>query len=208
MYPVVIKIGGSLYPHVLSIITTIKKSKRPCLIIPGGGEGADAIRAQDLSDDVAHWMAVLAMEQYGWYLSGFGLPVHQPDLHSLMIPSDQRVLLPYQYLREIDSFPDALPHSWDVTSDSISLFFAHRLSLPLLILKSIDRIRIDHNEVSSITCDSTTHNVASATNDLDRFFLPYANSLSVPVTIVNGQYPERIVAALHEKEVFGTKINF
>jgi len=201
MKAIVIKLGGSLYPHVPSIVTAVKSSKRPCLIITGGGSFADAVRAKDLCDDTAHWMAILAMEQYGRYVAGFGLPVQKPGLHSLMIPSDQRVLLPYQYLREIDSLPGALPHSWDVTSDSISLFFAHRLSLPLLILKSIDRIRIDGKEMSYIT--SAT---GSRTDDLDAFFLPYANSLSVSITIVNGQYPERVFAALHEKEVIGTKM--
>ncbi|MDR2854650.1 MAG: uridylate kinase [Methanomicrobiales archaeon] len=201
MHPVVIKIGGSLYPHVPSIITAVKESKRPCLIIAGGGAWADRVRAKNLPDDTAHWMAVFAMEKYGRYISEYGVPVEQPDSHSLMIPSDQRVLLPYQYLHEVDSFPGALPHSWDVTSDSISLFFAHRLSLPLLILKSIDRIRIDGKEASHITSA-----MRSRTDDLDAFFLPYAHSLSVPITIVNGQYPERVFAALCEKEVIGTKI--
>jgi len=204
MQPVVIKLGGSLYPHAASIIKVIKDSKRPCLIVPGGGAGADIIRAQDLSDEAAHWMAILAMEQYGWYLSECGIPVQQPHSNSLMIPTDQHILLPYQYLREIDSLPDALPHSWDVTSDSISLFFAHRLSLPLLILKSIDRIAIDGKEVSCIT--HAKNSVIPATDDLDAFFLPYAHSLSVPVTIVNGQHPDRVRAALGEREVVGTKI--
>jgi aspartokinase-like uncharacterized kinase len=205
MQPVIIKLGGSLYPHAESIIKVIKDSKHPCLIVPGGGAGADIIRTQDLSDQAAHWMAILAMEQYGWYLSEFGISVHQPDTYSLKTPTDQRILLPYQYLREVDSLPDALPHSWDVTSDSISLFFAHRLSLPLLILKSIDRICIDGKQISSIT--HATSSVIPTTNDLDAFFLPYAYSLSVPVTIVNGQYPDRIRAALDEKEVIGTKIS-
>ena len=201
MQAVVIKLGGSLYSHVPTIITAVKNSRRPCLIIPGGGAFADAVREKDLSDDTAHWMAILAMEEFGRYVSKLGLPIHQPRLHSLRIPSDQQVLLPYQYLREIDSLPGALPHSWDVTSDSISLFFAHRLSLPLLILKSIDRIRIDEKEMSYITAGTRT-----TTDDLDAFFLPYANSLSVPITIINGKYPDRIFAALHEKEVIGTKI--
>jgi len=205
MQPVVIKLGGSLYPHVASIIKVIKDSKRPCLIVPGGGAGADLIRTQNLSDQAAHWMAILAMEQYGWYLSEFGISVQQPHSYSLMIPTDQRILLPYQYLREVDSLPDALPHSWDVTSDSISLFFAHRLSLPLLILKSIDRICIDESQVSCITHAASS--IIPTTSDLDAFFLPYAHSLSVPITIVNGQYPDRVRAALDEKEVIGTKIN-
>ena len=201
MQPVVIKLGGSLFPYAESIIKVIKTVKRPCLIVPGGGAGADLIRTQNLSDEAAHWMAILAMEEYGLHLSKFGISVQKPHSYSLTRPTDQQILLPYQYLREVDSLPDALPHSWDVTSDSISLFFAHRLSLPLLILKSIDRIKIDGKEVSYITTPTI-----SKTNDLDAFFLPYADSLSVPVTIVNGQYPDRVSAALDEKEVIGTKI--
>ena len=192
--PIVIKLGGSLYPHAASVTQAIKESQRPCLIVGGGGAGADALRAQDLDDDAAHWMAILAMEQYGWYLSSFGIPVVEPS-DSIAIPTDQRICLPYYFLYKTDP----LPHSWDVTSDSISLFIADRLNLPLLILKSIDRIRINAKETDIITQPGQT-------DDLDAYFLSYACSLSVQVTIINGQDPQRIKMALDGVKVPGTVI--
>ena len=66
------KIGGGLLAHqgcldvVLAVIADVAR-ERPLLIVPGGGPFADAVRAQDdrlgLSDEAAHWMAVLAMDQ-------------------------------------------------------------------------------------------------------------------------------------------------
>ena len=46
----------------------------PVAIVPGGGTFADAVRDTDhrlhLADDTAHWMAVLAMDQYAHLLAG------------------------------------------------------------------------------------------------------------------------------------------
>ena len=43
------------------------------LVVPGGGPMADLVREiysrGDLSQEAAHWMAVLAMEQYGHFLA-------------------------------------------------------------------------------------------------------------------------------------------
>jgi hypothetical protein len=69
----VVKIGGGLLAHdgcldrVLSTIADVAADDS-VLIVPGGGPFADAVRDQDrrvgLSDDAAHWMAVLGMDQY------------------------------------------------------------------------------------------------------------------------------------------------
>ena len=68
----VVKVGGGLLGHdgsldaVLSALTEMARDER-LVIVPGGGPFADAVRAQDavstLSDDAAHWMAILAMDQ-------------------------------------------------------------------------------------------------------------------------------------------------
>ncbi len=68
----VVKIGGGLLAHdgcldaVLTVIGEMAREHR-LLIVPGGGPFADAVRAQDerlgLSDQAAHWMAVLGMDQ-------------------------------------------------------------------------------------------------------------------------------------------------
>src|SRR5262245_8895583 len=67
---VVVKLGGSVLAHstyfddALAALAAAGKSRR-LLVIPGGGPFADSVRAVDrqhrLSDDAAHWMAILAM---------------------------------------------------------------------------------------------------------------------------------------------------
>ncbi|MFW9771652.1 MAG: hypothetical protein ACFFEO_05740, partial [Candidatus Thorarchaeota archaeon] len=53
------------------------------------------------------------------------------------------IFLPYKYLK----MKDKLPHSWDVTSDSITLFLAHEFSLDkCFLIKDIDGI-IDINQL-------------------------------------------------------------
>ncbi|NOR16782.1 amino acid kinase, partial [candidate division WOR-3 bacterium] len=70
------------------------------LIIPGGAVFADNVRSFQetscISGDAAHWMAILAMEQYAYYLSDIsGLPltndleIHEPGVN---------ILLPYTIL--------------------------------------------------------------------------------------------------------------
>ena len=70
----VVKIGGGLLAHEGCsryrpgrCIADVAR-ERPLLIVPGGGPFADAVRDQDerlrLTDDAAHWMAVLGMDQY------------------------------------------------------------------------------------------------------------------------------------------------
>ena len=69
----VVKLGGGLLADavrldaVLARIAAAAPSHR-LLVVPGGGPFADAVREVDrrlrLSDDAAHWMAVLAMDQH------------------------------------------------------------------------------------------------------------------------------------------------
>jgi aspartokinase-like uncharacterized kinase len=139
----VVKIGGSLLQHVeefdrvLAVVADLGRTRR-LLIVPGGGPFADAVRAVDarvgLSDAAAHWMAVLAMDQHALLIAE-RLPhsalvtsapeIVQAESHAL-IP----VLAPYRWLRDADP----LPHSWDVTSDSIAAWCAGAVGAPQLVL--------------------------------------------------------------------------
>ena len=60
-------------PFWLNNIFTYPK-KGTCIIVPGGGEFADQIRVSqkyfNFSDEIAHKMALLAMSQYGYFLTG------------------------------------------------------------------------------------------------------------------------------------------
>ncbi|MCP8314248.1 MAG: hypothetical protein H3Z53_07755, partial [archaeon] len=73
----VIKIGGSLAEEPNSLVQlcreliTISKNYG-LIIVPGGGKFADTVRYLynkfNLSDEIAHEMAILAMDQYGLLL--------------------------------------------------------------------------------------------------------------------------------------------
>jgi aspartokinase-like uncharacterized kinase len=108
------------------------------LVVPGGGPFADAVRDVErcvgLSDSAAHWAAVLAMNQCAHvlaaHLPGADLtenPLRRPPAHH--IP----VLAPYTWLRSTDP----LPHSWDVTSDSIAAHVARVTGARRLILMKL-----------------------------------------------------------------------
>ncbi|MDO5846464.1 MAG: uridylate kinase [Methanocorpusculum sp.] len=125
----VVKIGGSLIDAVRPVMNEVISAGVPVLIVPGGGIFADAVRAQNPDDDAAHWEAIASMNRYGRFLSTFGAPVTD----ALAMPdAGTAVFLPETVLRRADP----LPHSWDVTSDSIALWAAGRLGAPLLLVKS------------------------------------------------------------------------
>nr|WP_319538941.1 uridylate kinase [uncultured Methanospirillum sp.] len=188
--PLVIKIGGSLLPHAAEIISTILESGISALILPGGGIFADAVRETGTDGTIAHWMAIAGMEQYGWFLSGFGIEVTEDPEFS----DKPRILLPYQYFRE----RDPLPHTWDVTSDTISAWLADHLGAELLVLKSIDQIR-----AAGVPLDQISSQVE--TQDLDPLFIPYILHHSISGMIINGTFPERIVKALRGETIVGTR---
>ena len=130
--PFVMKIGGSLIDQVPGIARALLSSPCPVLIIPGGGPFANLVRTLHAPDNESHWMAVLGMEQYGWYIASFGIS-SSPDLQ---VPERPTVLLPYALMQK----EDPLPHHWDITSDTIAAWVAYRLGLDLVILKSVDGI--------------------------------------------------------------------
>jgi 5-(aminomethyl)-3-furanmethanol phosphate kinase len=187
--PLVIKIGGSLLPHSMMIIRTILESNLKILILPGGGIFADAVRETGADGSIAHWMAIAGMEQYGWLLSGFG--VETTD--RIEFSDKPQVLLPYRFFRE----RDPLPHTWDVTSDTIGAWLADHLKADLLLLKSIDRIRANEVPLNRIT-------ESLETPDLDPLFIPYILDHSISGKIINGSIPDRIAYALKGRAVMGT----
>ena len=143
MVEIVVKMGGGLLAHAdhfEAVVETIGAAarERPLLVVPGGGPFADAVRAVDgrvhVSDAAAHWMAVLAMDQYAHLiadrLAGGTVVADRravaPALEARQVP----VLAPFQWMRKADP----LPHSWDVTSDSIAAWIAGELAARKLVL--------------------------------------------------------------------------
>lgn len=104
------------------------------VVVPGGGRFADEVRRADrrfaLADSAAHWMAILAMDQYGHLLAGLASGAVLARSRRELAPGGLNVLAPSAWLLRADP----LPHSWDVTSDSIAAWFARVLGARRLML--------------------------------------------------------------------------
>jgi aspartokinase-like uncharacterized kinase len=189
--PLIVKVGGSLYHQMPDLIPIFKASKRPLLLIPGGGPFADLVRRVKVDNNTAHWMAVSAMEQYGFFIASFGISTTD----FISTPLTTTVFLPYRYLR----LTDPLPHTWDVTSDTIAAWVAHALHHDLLILKSVDGIFIKGIFQVQVTRPIET-------DVIDPFFIPFVAQNSVRATIINGAQPERVEKYLKGDLVLRTDI--
>ncbi|MFX0062095.1 MAG: hypothetical protein ACFFC7_07890 [Candidatus Hermodarchaeota archaeon] len=126
-----VKIGGSVIAFPIQLrrlCDLLNKSNYNMLIVPGGGPFADTVRETDskyrLKSATAHWMAILGMDQFALLLSDL-LPNAQVIEKPQIIKKGLAILRPAVFLEKTDP----LPHSWDVTSDSITAYFAHLLNL-------------------------------------------------------------------------------
>ncbi len=139
----VVKVGGGVLAHrehFDAALASIGAAARDCrlLVVPGGGPFADAVREADrrlrLPDDAAHWMAVLAMDQYAHLvaarLAGSVIVEEPREIATALSAGHVPVLAPSRWLRKADP----LPHAWTVTSDSIAAWVAGRVGARRLVL--------------------------------------------------------------------------
>ncbi|MFZ2073579.1 MAG: uridylate kinase [Methanoregula sp.] len=187
----VVKLGGSLTSHAADIIPVLRAARRPLLIVPGGGAFADLVRQSGSEADAAHWMACAAMDQYGRLLAAQGIKTTT----RLAVPQHPRVLLPYCALRRYDP----LPHSWDITSDTIAAWVAGRLGGDLLVLKSVDGITAAGKLLTLVKKPVTT-------NVVDPYFIPYVLEHRIRAFILNGTDTTRICRWFEGERVCATGI--
>ena len=139
----VVKVGGGLLSKAgaLDLVTealTAFSPRRRLVIVPGGGPFADAVRTMfrriKIGEDAAHWMAVLGMDQYAHVLAarlpGAVLVEQQAEIAAARQAGRLPVLAPYRWVRAADP----LPHSWDITSDSIAAWIAGMLGARRIVL--------------------------------------------------------------------------
>jgi aspartokinase-like uncharacterized kinase len=139
----VVKVGGSLAARpddLLRVGGAIAKaaSKHALVVVPGGGPFAEQVRAFDkthgLSADSAHWMAIMGMDQFAFALSdviaGSQIVEDRMAMQTAHAAGRVPVLAPSRWLRATDE----LPHSWDVTSDSLAAYLATLLGADQLVL--------------------------------------------------------------------------
>ncbi len=143
MADVVIKVGGALmrdaeaFRCAAAALGQLRRDAR-VVLVPGGGPFADAVRDADrklgLGCDAAHWMAVMAMDQYAHLLGARiprGVVIWNPSrIAAAHTAGRVPVLAPYRWLRRADP----VSHSWDATSDTIAAWIAITLGAAHLVL--------------------------------------------------------------------------
>ncbi len=177
---IVIKLGGSLINTAKKIVKDIlfysESAGETILLVPGGSIFADTVRRLDPSQEAAHWMAVLAMEQYAYYLAdGTGAIL----IDRLKIPEKGTyILLPYNLLKENDE----LPHTWDVTSDTIAAWVAFNLGARFIKITDVDGIYLNgmlQNEVNA-------RDISGIKTCVDAQFPNYLMEKKMNCEIING----------------------
>lgn len=139
----VVKIGGRLAsdPALLRQVgrdVACLAVETTLVVIPGGGPFADAVREADrrlgLPPSTAHWMAILAMDQFaellGVVVPGGEIVRDSSGVVAVLRRGAVPILAPSLWLRAADE----LPHTWEVTSDSLAAYLTGLLGADRLLL--------------------------------------------------------------------------
>jgi aspartokinase-like uncharacterized kinase len=144
---IVVKVGGSLYdypelrPRLNSFLESIKPAQ--LAIFPGGGPFADVVRLFDrvhgLREETSHWLAVQSLSLASRFLkqvlgSTAEVASSLQQCRQLWAAGKIAVIDPESFARDDAQQADALPRTWDVTSDSLALRLAQRWQANRLIL--------------------------------------------------------------------------
>ncbi|MFW9899218.1 MAG: hypothetical protein ACFFDO_08155 [Candidatus Thorarchaeota archaeon] len=236
---IIVKIGGKILEDSKSLESTIfqfkellfeKKIINNIVIIPGGGSYANLIRAIDkdlnIGDDLAHWMAIFTMDFNGIkIIKKFPEIKWFKDFNALeesLMGRSISLFLPYDYLIKVDE----LPHSWDVTSDSIAVFLASKLGLNCCILiKDVNGIVNDQNQlIKEITVNEYKNmkkanrllkkeiNSYKESQPIDTYSLDLIEKYKVSCIILNGKTEKQTIIDFfnnaEREHSLHTKINF
>jgi 5-(aminomethyl)-3-furanmethanol phosphate kinase len=177
---------------------------RTLVVVPGGGPFADAVRRADrrfgLDDTAAHWMAILAMDQYAHLLAQLA-----PAAVLVRGPGEIRarrlnVLAPAGWLRRADP----LPHAWSVTSDSIAAWIARALVAGgLVLLKDVDgQLEDGARRPPRLRARVGRRRLAGVVDD----YFARALGPRMRCWIVNGRRPERVTRLLETGRSVGTEV--
>lgn len=139
--PQIVKVGGSLFDWELfrsRLSEWVSVQDAPLCLVAGGGDAADAIRKlhtiHKLSEVDSHWLAIRAMTLHAHFLNRL---LEWPVV-SHWDRQSRAILDPFEFCLQDSQTETPLPHTWQVTSDSIAAQVALTYQVELTLLKSID----------------------------------------------------------------------
>lgn len=229
------KIGGRVLEDFGNINSTIsqlsylyeEKLIQKIIIIPGGGSVANFIRKVynelKFTEELAHWMGIVSMSYNGLELGKKFPKLKIIEEYNELKKLDKTfcIFLPFRFLKENDK----LPHSWDVTSDSITLFLAKELRLDeCFLIKDIDGILNKKNkvirEMSTIEFrkfkesgklaefESIDNELKNQTRPIDPFLITLIEKYKISCVILSGKSNnQRIVDFFDEQKSLQEKIS-
>ena len=140
MKPVVVKLGGSLAEtgRLKSVLSLVCQAKRPVIIVPGGGPYADAVRAAQrelgFSDEAAHDMAILAMNQMGLAMVSLEPRLVAAETLAAMRQAAREGRIAVWLPAKLCARDRDIPRDWSITSDGLAARLAERLGGSLVVL--------------------------------------------------------------------------
>jgi len=211
----VFKVGGKLIRgnRLRKLCLCLEKigCRHRILLVPGGGPFADTVRAEDTSYDLSngagHWMAILAMDQYGHLLADL-IPRSKlvrtiDEAKKIAVSGRVPVLLPFEMMYH----EDPLPQSWSVTSDSISAWVAKIARAPMLVLlKDVDGLyTVDSGkEGGNKMLENISLDQLSLSKGVDPYFAKIMKTIPLKLWVINGQDPERAAELMSKGRTRGT----
>jgi aspartokinase-like uncharacterized kinase len=217
-FEAVLKVGGSLSrnQNLAALCHEIGRlgQRHRLLVVPGGGGFADTVREHyrryQLTETTAHAMALLAMDQYGWLLGDL-IPdgeVVRDILSARKTTANGRVpiLLPAALLIQADP----LPHSWQVTSDSIAAWIAGLAGASrLILLKDVDGLLSNRprSTMVDVLPALSVKELMKQRGGVDEYLAVLLSSLDLETWVINGQLTERLVELLDIGQTLGTRIS-
>ena len=215
MFDALIKVGGSLYQHpglrASAAAWARLAARHRLLVLPGGGPFADQVRAAGaqvgLSDEAAHWMAILAIDQYGYLLADLApraAVTHDLNAAAAVCAAGRlAVLAPSTLLLQVDP----LPHSWQVTADSIAAWLAGYVGCQrLALLKSIAGVyRAAPQEDSPALLEAISRRELAGQDVVDPYFVE-ALPAECECWLIDGRQPQRLQELLERGRTVGTRV--
>lgn len=149
---IIIKLGGSLTDTALLkawLFYLAKMRVNKAIIVPGGGGFAEQVRTAQrqwrFSDQTAHTMALLAMQQMALLFQGINQHLHLAGSRNEICDALKRrnTVIWSPDIRWLEQ--SQIEASWDVTSDSLAAWLAAEMSAQQLILVKSVQISDEDN---------------------------------------------------------------